>query len=47
MERMQAAKAGSLIRANQLGVLIGKGRYLIDLKEAGEIVAAGNMTKVP
>ncbi|WMW79447.1 chemotaxis protein CheW [Undibacterium cyanobacteriorum] len=47
MERMQAAKAGSLTRANQLGVLIGKGRYLIDLKEAGEIVAAGNMTKVP
>lgn len=47
MERMQAAKAGSHIRANQLGVLIGKGRYLIDLKEAGEIVTAGNMTKVP
>lgn len=47
MERMQAAKAGSLTRANQLGVLIGKGRYLIDLKEAGEIVTAGNMTQVP
>mgnify|MGYP000225667845 CR=1 FL=1 len=47
MERMQAAKAGSHIRANQLGVQIGKGRYLIDLKEAGEIVTAGNMTKVP
>lgn len=47
MERMQAAKAGSHTRANQLGVLIGKGRYLIDLKEAGEIVTTGNMTKVP
>ncbi|MBC3882031.1 chemotaxis protein CheW [Undibacterium sp. LX40W] len=44
---MQAAKAGSHTRANQLGVLIGKGRYLIDLKEAGEIVTTGNMTKVP
>ncbi|MBR7799904.1 chemotaxis protein CheW [Undibacterium fentianense] len=47
MERMQAAKAGSHVRANQLGVLIGKQRYLIDLREAGEIVTSGNLTKVP
>ena len=47
MERMQAAKAGSHVRANQLGVQIGKSRYLIDLREAGEIVSSGNLTKVP
>jgi twitching motility protein PilI len=47
MERMQAAKAGSHVRANQLGVLIGRTRYLIDLREAGEIVTSGNMTQVP
>jgi twitching motility protein PilI len=47
MERMQAAKAGSHVRANQLGVMIGRSRYLIDLKEAGEIVASGNLTRVP
>nr|WP_314858807.1 chemotaxis protein CheW [uncultured Undibacterium sp.] len=47
MERMQAAKAGAHVRANQLGVLIGRTRYLVDLREAGEIVSSGNMTKVP
>lgn len=47
MERMQAAKAGAHVRANQLGVQIGKYRYLIDLREAGEIVSSGNLTKVP
>lgn len=47
MERMQAAKAGSHVRANQLGVQIGKFRYLIDLREAGEIVSSGNLTRVP
>jgi twitching motility protein PilI len=47
MERMQAAKAGSHVRANQLGVLIGRTRYLIDLREAGEIVSSGNLTQVP
>lgn len=47
MERMQAAKLGSHVRANQLGVLIGRTRYLIDLREAGEIVSSGNLTQVP
>ena len=47
MERMQAAKAGTQGRANQLGVMIGQSRYLVDLREAGEIVSSGNMTKVP
>jgi twitching motility protein PilI len=47
MERMQAAKAGSHAYANQLGLMIGRTRYLIDLREAGEIVSSGNLTKVP
>ncbi len=47
MERMQAAKSGAHVRANQLGVMIGRSRYLIDLREAGEIVSTGNLTKVP
>ncbi|MBY0574092.1 MAG: chemotaxis protein CheW [Undibacterium sp.] len=38
---------GSHVRANQLGVMIGATRYLIDLREAGEIVASGNFTAVP
>lgn len=47
MERMQAAKAGAHVRANQLGIQIGRVKYLIDLREAGEIVSSGNLTKVP
>ncbi len=47
MERMQAAKSGAHIRANQLGIQIGRTKYLIDLREAGEIVSSGNLTKVP
>ncbi|MDP3785672.1 MAG: chemotaxis protein CheW [Undibacterium sp.] len=47
MERMQAAKAGLHVKANQLGVMIGNSRYLIDLREAGEIVTSGNLTEVP
>ncbi|MBI1834212.1 MAG: chemotaxis protein CheW [Burkholderiales bacterium] len=44
---MQAAKSGAHIRANQLGIQIGRAKYLIDLREAGEIVSSGNLTKVP
>ncbi len=47
MTRMQAAKSGEQVRASQLGVMIGQARFLIDLREAGEIVSAGAMTKVP
>ena len=47
MARMQAAQSGSQVTVNQLGVMIGRTRFLIDLREAGEIVTAGNMTKVP
>lgn len=47
MERMQAAKTGAHARSNQLGIQIGRSRYLIDLREAGEIVSSGNFTRVP
>lgn len=47
LERMQSAKAGSHIGASFLGVMIAGERYLIDLREAGEIVASGNLKKVP
>ncbi|MET3137237.1 twitching motility protein PilI [Undibacterium sp. GrIS 1.2] len=47
VERMQAAQTGTRLSASQLGVMIGQVRYLLDLREAGEIVSAGSMTKVP
>ena len=47
MARMQAAQSGSQTTVSQLGVMIGRSRYLVDLREAGEIVSAGSMTKVP
>ncbi|MBC7405473.1 MAG: chemotaxis protein CheW [Cytophaga sp.] len=47
MARMQAAQSGSQTTVSQLGIMIGRSRYLVALREAGEIVTAGNMTKVP
>jgi twitching motility protein PilI len=47
MERMQAAQRGTQVRVSQLGIMIGQSRYLLDLREAGEIVSAGSMQKVP
>ncbi len=47
VERMQAARGGSDVRAGQLGVLIGETRWLFDLQQAGEIVAVSSITKVP
>ena len=47
MARMQAAQSGTQTAVSQLGVMVGRSRYLVDLREAGEIVSAGNMTKVP
>ncbi|MBC7514729.1 MAG: chemotaxis protein CheW, partial [Herminiimonas sp.] len=44
---MQAARGGVDARAGQLGVLIGATRWLIDLQQAGEIVAVGTITGVP
>ena len=47
VDRMQAARGGSDVRAGQLGVLIGGTRWLFDLQQAGEIVAVGSLTTVP
>lgn len=47
VERMQAAQRGGYIQQSQLGIMIGQTRYLLDLREAGEIVSAGAMTRVP
>lgn len=47
VERMQAAKTGTHAQQNQLGVMIGQSRWLLNLHEAGEIVSVGAITKVP
>jgi twitching motility protein PilI len=47
LERMQAASAGAAVRTHQLGVAIGAERYLLDLTEAGEIVSAPPLARVP
>jgi twitching motility protein PilI len=47
LERMQAARANTGARVNQLGVLIGADRYLLDLTQAGEIVPVAALTVVP
>ena len=47
VDRMQAARGGADARAGQLGVLIGAKHWLIDLQQAGEIVAIGSITSVP
>lgn len=47
VERMQAARSGVDTRVNQLGVMIGRNRWLLNLQEAGEIVSVGAITQVP
>ena len=47
LERMQAARANTGAGVHQLGVQIGAGRYLIELTQAGEIVALTALTAVP
>ncbi|WP_020652010.1 chemotaxis protein CheW [Massilia niastensis] len=47
LERMQAARSGRGARVHQLGLGIGATRYLLDLTEAGEIVAPAPLTPVP
>lgn len=47
VERMQAARSGVDTRVNQLGVMIGQNRWLLNLQEAGEIVSVGAITQVP
>ena len=47
VERMQAAQRGGFSKLSQLGIVIGQQRYLLDLREAGEIVSATSLTDVP
>lgn len=47
LERMQAARTNSGARINQLGVQIGSERFLLELTEAGEIVALPPISTVP
>jgi twitching motility protein PilI len=47
LARVQAARAGSGVRSDQLGVEIGAVRYLFDLTEAGEIMPPAAVSAVP
>lgn len=47
VERMQAAQRGAHTKFNQLGIVIGGSRYLLDLRESGEIVSANTFSPVP
>ncbi len=47
LERMQAARSGSGAPIQQLGLQVGGARYLLDLLEAGEIVAPVPPVRVP
>ena len=47
LERMQAAKGGGGAPIQQLGMQVGGTRYLLDLLEAGEIVAPVPPARVP
>jgi twitching motility protein PilI len=47
VERMQAVRSGVDTRINQLGVMIGPSRWLLNLQEAGEIVPVGAISPVP
>lgn len=46
MQRMRAASSGRA-QANRLGVVAGDDHWLIDLREASEIVPVGVITSVP
>lgn len=47
VERMHAARSGTDAQANRLGILIGGTRWLVGLRDAGEIVSPGAITPVP
>jgi len=47
LERMQAARNNAGARVNQLGVMIGPDRYLLDLTQVGEIVPVPLVNVVP
>jgi twitching motility protein PilI len=47
VDRMQAARSGEDNEANRLGILAGDTRWLVGLRDAGEIVSVGAITPVP
>lgn len=47
VERMQVARAGAHMQTTKLGIAIGQTRWLLDLKEAGEIISVGTIMPVP
>jgi twitching motility protein PilI len=47
LARMQAARTSDVVSSNQLGVMIGQTRYLLNLRDAGEIVSVGQISRVP
>ena len=47
LERMQIARSSDVVSSNQLGVMIGQTRYLLNLRDSGEIVSVGQITQVP
>jgi twitching motility protein PilI len=47
LERMQIARTSDVVSSNQLGVMIGQTRYLLNLRDAGEIVSVGQISPVP
>ena len=47
VDRMHAARSGADAHVNQLAVVIGGSRYLLDLTQAGEIATVGAITGVP
>ena len=47
VDRMQAARSGTELHRNQLGVMIGTSRLLLDLRQAGEIMTIAEITPVP
>jgi twitching motility protein PilI len=47
VDRMHAARSGADAHVNQLAVVIGGSRFLLDLTQAGEITTVGAITRVP
>lgn len=47
LQRVQVARSNEVTSSNQLGVMIGQTRYLLNLRDAGEIVSLGPISEVP
>ena len=47
LERMQVARTSDVVSSNQLGVMIGQTHYLLNLRDAGEIVSVGQISPIP